>query len=70
MWNLSLSKSVTAGIREANKTFEDVFLMRANYAYVRKLPRGVENGVEVGNLILFEADWMARKCVAVGFVYQ
>lgn len=35
-------------------------------AFVRKLPGGVVNGVEVANVQLFEAEWMLRGCVAVG----
>ena len=37
----------------------------ALYGYVRQLPRGVENGFEVDGVMLFEADWMLRDCVAV-----
>ncbi len=70
MWHLSLVDSVKLALYEANKKYEDMFLERAEYAFIRKLPRGVENGVEVGNLMLFKAEWMVRQCVAVGFLYQ
>ena len=70
VWNLSLAGSVKIALFEANRKYEDLFSKRAEYAFIRKLPRGVENGVEVGNLMLFEAEWMVRKCVAVGFNYQ
>lgn len=70
VWHLSLADSVKIALYEANKKYEDVFLERAEYAFIRKLPRGIENGIEVGNLTLFEAEWMVRKCVAVGFLYQ
>lgn len=66
VWHLSLADTVKMALYEANRKYEDVFLERAEYAFIRKLPRGVENGVEVGNLVLFEAEWMVRKCVAVG----
>lgn len=70
VWHLSLADSVKIALYEANKKYEDIFSERAEYAFVRTLPRGIENGVEVGNLMLFEAEWMMRKCVAVGFNYQ
>ena len=50
---------------EAANKYEDVFGERSQYAFVHKMPRGVENGAEVGDLMLFEAEWMVRKCVAV-----
>ncbi len=34
-------------------------------AYVRVLPKGAVNGIEVHGVMLFAADWMARNCVAV-----
>lgn len=37
----------------------------AQYGYVRKLPTGVEAGFEVDGVMLFEADWVMRDCVAV-----
>ena len=66
VWNLSGCDSVKAAMYEAAKQYQDIFGERPQYAFVRKLPRGVENGAEVGDLMLFEADWMVRKCVAVG----
>ena len=38
----------------------------AELAFVRKLPSGVESGVEVCGCRLFEAEWMIPGCVAVG----
>lgn len=35
-------------------------------AFVSKLPKGVESGVEVSGCYLFEAEWMMAGCVAVG----
>ena len=66
MWHLSLCESVKRALYEANQCYEDLFDARPGYAFIRKLPKGVENGVEVGNLMLFEAEWMVGKCVAVG----
>lgn len=36
------------------------------YAFTHKLPREVENGVEVSDVLLFEAEWMIPRYVAVG----
>lgn len=70
VWYLELEPSIKQAMYKASKKYEDLFFEQAEYAFIRKLPHGVENGVEVGNLMLFEADWMVHKCVAVGFNYQ
>lgn len=35
-------------------------------AFVRRLPAGVESGSELCGCLVFEADWMPEKVVAVG----
>ena len=67
IWNLTGCESVKAAMFDAAKCYQELYGERPEYAYIRKLPRDVENGVEVGDLMLFEADWMVRKCVAVGW---
>lgn len=70
MWNLTGCKSISMAIRDAAAHYENIYGVRPEYAFIRKLPGIVDNGVEVDNLMLFEAEWMARKCVAVGWLYQ
>lgn len=70
LWSLTGIKSVKLALFEAANKYEEVFKQRAQYAFMRKLPRGVENGIEVGDLMLFEAEWMVRNCVAVGWLYK
>lgn len=74
VWNLSSmfqvsgSKflSVRDGAREAAKEFERLFGFAPKYLFVRRLPRGAENCMDVQGMILLEADWMLGRCVAVG----
>lgn len=70
MWNLTGYKSVQAAMGDAAKHYQDIFGKRPEYAFMHNLPRGVEHGMEVGDLMLFKAEWMVRKCVAVGWLYQ
>ena len=62
--------SVTEALRDAARVYKEVYGSVPEYAFVRTLPRGVENGVEVDGVMLFEAEWMAPRCVAVGWLYQ
>jgi hypothetical protein len=36
------------------------------YAFVQKLPKGAEDGMEVHGCILLAAEWMPAHCVATG----
>jgi hypothetical protein len=69
IWNLALCDSVKKAMLEAAEHYQDIYGTQPEYAFIRKMPRGIENGVEVGDMMLFEADWMVRKCVAVGWKY-
>lgn len=66
MWNLTGCESVTMAIHDAVNCYQDIFNNDPLFVFIRHMPRNVENGVEVCGLLLFEADWMVRKCVAVG----
>jgi hypothetical protein len=53
-------------IYDAAQEFKRLFCRWPGYAFTRKLPRGIENGVEVGTVLLFEADWALGGAVMVG----
>ncbi len=67
VWNLAGCESVTTAIRSAAQHYQDIFGERPGYAYMRTMPKGREPGVEVDDLMLFDAEWMVSKCVAVGW---
>jgi hypothetical protein len=62
--------SVTEAVQDAARIYKERYHVDPAYGFVRALPRGVENGVEVDGVMLFEADWMAARCVAVGWIYK
>src|SRR3990172_6213810 len=39
---------------------------RPRFAFVRELPKGAEDGMEIDGVMLMEAEWMPSRCVAVG----
>jgi hypothetical protein len=65
-WNLDGCPSVKVALHDAAMEFERLFGGRAEFGFVRKLPKGAEHGMEVGDLILLETEWMLDRCVAVG----
>ena len=36
------------------------------FAFVRELPRGADDGMDVHGLVLLRAEWMPAQCVAIG----
>lgn len=66
VWNLEGCASVKVALYEAAHEFERLFGGRAQFGFMKKLPRGAEHGMDVGDLTLLEAEWMLERCVAVG----
>ena len=65
VWSLKGCITVKVSLFDAAEEYEQLFRRRPLYAFMQKLPKGVENGVNVGDLILFQCEWMLNRCVAV-----
>lgn len=66
MVHYSYATRVSECIRLAVDSFFVCTHFRPGYTFVRSLPQGIENGTEVDDVILIEAEWMPARCVAVG----
>ena len=58
--------TVRQAISEAESYFWSMFRFRPGFVFMRRLPNGVDIGQDVDGMILFDADWMLDRCVAVG----
>jgi hypothetical protein len=58
LWSLDGYSNVRTAIKDAWLYFQEHVGAMADYAYMAKLPNGVENGFEVAEMMLFEAEWM------------
>jgi len=67
-WSLQGYVSVKLALFDAWKDYSRLFGGRPQFAFMKKLPRGVEHGDVLGEteLMLLEAEWMLERCVAVG----
>lgn len=61
---------VSEKIKDAALEYLQLFRDMPGFAFVSKMPRGVGNGVEVDDVMLFEAEWMPPKLVMVGWLYK
>lgn len=70
VWSLAIGgqrwMEVREGARCAAVEFERRFGFASKYVFVRRLPKGAENCMEVEGMILLEAEWMVERAVAVG----
>ena len=66
VWSLNGCGSVREAICQAEVYFWAAFRFRPAYVFMKKLPNGVENGLDVEGMILVEAEWMLERSVAVG----
>ncbi len=57
---------MSQAIEMAAQEFSCLFHFWPGFAFTRKLPNGIETGIEVAGTMLFEAEWMIRRYVAVG----
>lgn len=65
-WSFAGCANVTDALMQATSWYEGAFSQTPRYGFVRSMPRGVEEGREVGPLMVFAAEWMMEKCVVVG----
>jgi hypothetical protein len=65
VWHFSLCESISKAIHKAAERYLELFGDVPQYAFIRRLPRGIDNGTQVGDVVLLEAEWMISKCVAV-----
>ncbi len=77
VWNLEGYEHVREAVNHAAIYFHAMFGGDAQFGFMRKLPKGIEHGMEIsltpspspegrGELMLLEAEWMLERCVAVG----
>lgn len=66
VWNVQGYSSVKMALHDALKEYCRLFGGKPQYAFMLKLPIGIDNGFDVGEVTLMQAEWMLDRCVAVG----
>lgn len=57
---------VSAAIKAATEAYALQIHRDPGYAWIRQIPKGAEEGVEVGHVMLIQADWVPAGFVAIG----
>jgi hypothetical protein len=66
LWKLLPGERVSEVLKEMVRLFGARFQSFPDYAFMRKLPKTIENGFEVNDVTLLEAEWVPAGCIAVG----
>ena len=66
VWKLVPGERVSVGVRSAASRYFELFMRWPRFAFIRHKPAEVENGIEIENVMLMEANWALRGCLMVG----
>jgi len=65
-----LMKEDGYSVRQVIEILADWFFIqthrRPQFAFMKSMPMGVDNGFEIVDVMLFEAEWAFDKCVLIG----
>jgi hypothetical protein len=65
LWKLRPGERVSVALKEALAVYAVRFKSFPAHAFMRKLPSTIEDGFEVDDMCLFEAEWVPPGCIAI-----
>lgn len=65
LWSFDGYANMRSAIKDALQHYLEKFGEWATYAFVAKLPKGIEDGFEVADVMMFSAEWMIPGFVLV-----
>jgi hypothetical protein len=65
LWKLAPGERVSEVLVSMMAVFGERFTYFPDYAFMRKLPRTIENGFEMSDVMFLEAEWVPPGCIAV-----
>lgn len=66
LWKLQPGERVSEVLKCTVALFGERFKCFPQYAFMKKLPKGIEIGFEVDDVMFFEASWVPAGCIVVG----
>lgn len=65
LWKLASGERVSDALKKALGVYAERFKSFPAYAFMKKLPKTIENGFEAEDMCLFEAEWVPAGCIAI-----
>jgi len=65
LWKLLPGERVSEAFRDAFQIYLERFKRFPDYAFLRRMPKEIENGFEMSDVIFLEAAWMPAGCIAI-----
>lgn len=66
VWKLAPGERVSEAFQAAFRIWAEKYKACPDFAFMRRLPKTIENGFEMYGSFFFEADWVPPGCIAVG----
>lgn len=66
LWKLAPGERVSEVLKQMMALFGERFKGFPDYAFMRKLPKTIENGFELDDVMFIEAEWVPQGCIALG----
>lgn len=66
VWKLMQGERISTALPCAAWNYFELFCRWPGFAFIRTKPAEVENGIEVENVMLMEANWALPGCLMVG----
>jgi hypothetical protein len=65
LWKMDPGERVSVALGMMIAAFGERFKFFPDFAFMRRLPKAIENGFEVEDVIFIEAAWVPPGCIAV-----
>ncbi len=65
LWKLRPGERVSGAFRDAFQIYLERFKRFPDYAFLRRMPKEIENGFEMSDVIFLEAAWIPAGCIAI-----
>jgi len=66
VWKLTPSERVSQAMEEARLYYFQLFMRHPRFAFIRRLPRALDEEWEQNGLMLMECEWALMNCLMVG----
>lgn len=66
LWKLEPGQRVSEAFRDAYPVYLESFHIFPDHAFMRRLPREIDNGFELSGVMFIEAEWVPAGCIVLG----
>jgi len=66
LWKVASGERVSEVLMKMVALFGERYKCFPDYAFMKRMPKGIEHGFDVDDVVFCEAEWVPPGCIAVG----